>query len=281
MTAHRRPRSAPRRRAAVPPPDRRQGRAADRRRRRRHLRRPDELARGLPLQAGPGAHPAPAVDGRRRAPVVLDLRARWARRRGSACARCPAGSSPPGWSTRCSPATRSRCCRRRARSPPISRSPGDHVFVVAGSGITPVLSLAGTVLAGTATARVTVFYGNRRTNTVMFADELADLKDRYGPRLQLVHVLSREPQRRRADQRPARRATGCARWSERLVDAPTSTTGGCAGRYGMVEDARAAARPGSACRREKVHQELFYVDDPPPEPVRRDEETRHAGRAAR
>ena len=40
---------------------------------------------------------------------------------------------------------------------------------------------------------VTVFYGNRRTNTVMFADELADLKDRYGPRLQLVHVLSREP----------------------------------------------------------------------------------------
>jgi phosphoglycerate dehydrogenase-like enzyme len=27
----------------------------------------------------------------------------------------------------------------------------------------------------------------------MFADELADLKDRYGPRLQLVHVLSREP----------------------------------------------------------------------------------------
>src|SRR3712207_5898255 len=70
--------------------------------------------------------------------------------------------------------------------------PGDHVFVVAGSGITPALSLAGTVLRD-GRSTVTVFYGNRRTNTVMFADELADLKDRYGTRLQLVHVLSREP----------------------------------------------------------------------------------------
>src|SRR3954465_8050104 len=70
--------------------------------------------------------------------------------------------------------------------------PGDHVFVVAGSGITPALSLAATVLRD-GRSTVTVFYGNRRTNTVMFADELADLKDRSGPRLQLVHVLSREP----------------------------------------------------------------------------------------
>src|SRR3954447_13847048 len=69
--------------------------------------------------------------------------------------------------------------------------PGDHVFVAAGSGITPVLSLAGTVLRD-GTSTVTVLYGNRRTDTVMFADELADLKDAYGPRLTLVHVLSRE-----------------------------------------------------------------------------------------
>src|SRR3712207_3610057 len=70
--------------------------------------------------------------------------------------------------------------------------PADHVFVVAGSGITPALSLAASVLRD-GQSTVTVFYGNRRTNTVMFADELADLKDRYGTRLQLVHVLSREP----------------------------------------------------------------------------------------
>src|SRR5215218_4851195 len=48
--------------------------------------------------------------------------------------------------------------------------PADHVFVVAGSGITPALSLAATVLQD-GRSTVTVFYGNRRTNTVMFADE--------------------------------------------------------------------------------------------------------------
>src|SRR5215475_1954055 len=37
-------------------------------------------------------------------------------------------------------------------------------------------------------------YGNRRADSVMFADEIADLKDSYPARLQLAHVLSREPQ---------------------------------------------------------------------------------------
>jgi ring-1,2-phenylacetyl-CoA epoxidase subunit PaaE len=66
------------------------------------------------------------------------------------------------------------------------------VLIAAGSGITPVLSIAATVLRDPASA-VTVFYGNRHTETVMFVDELADLKDRYPVRLELVHVLSREP----------------------------------------------------------------------------------------
>src|SRR3712207_7645324 len=39
-----------------------------------------------------------------------------------ACARCPAASSPPTSCTRCGRATRSRCSRRRAPSPPTSRS---------------------------------------------------------------------------------------------------------------------------------------------------------------
>ena len=108
--------------------------------------------------------------------------------------------------------------------------PGDHVFVVAGSGITPALSLAGSVLRD-GTSTVTVFYGNRRTNTVMFADELADLKDRYGTRLQLVHVLSREP--RDAELTSGRLdAPGCAPWSRTWSTPRTSTTGGCAGRTG-------------------------------------------------
>src|SRR6266568_559947 len=69
---------------------------------------------------------------------------------------------------------------------------GRHLLVGAGSGITPLLSIAASVLAGPAT-EVTLLYGNRRARSVMFADEIADLKDRYGSRLSVVHVLSREP----------------------------------------------------------------------------------------
>ncbi|WP_420847617.1 1,2-phenylacetyl-CoA epoxidase subunit PaaE [Natronosporangium hydrolyticum] len=68
-----------------------------------------------------------------------------------------------------------------------------YAAVVAGSGITPVLSLAATALATEPASRFTIFYGNRDVRSVMFAEELADLKDRWPQRLQVVHVLSREP----------------------------------------------------------------------------------------
>jgi ring-1,2-phenylacetyl-CoA epoxidase subunit PaaE len=149
-------------------------------------------------------------------------------------------------------------------------TPADHVFVVAGSGVTPVLSLAATVLRD-GESTVTVFYGNRRTNTVMFADELADLKDRYGTRLQLVHVLSREPRDAeltsgRLDGERLRTLVGA------LVDVPAVDHWWLCGPHGMVTDARALLTE-LGVPTERVHQELFYVDDVPPEPVRGDDQT--------
>ncbi|MGW3866404.1 FAD-binding oxidoreductase, partial [Streptomyces sp. NPDC005047] len=71
--------------------------------------------------------------------------------------------------------------------------PGHHVLIAAGSGITPMVSIAESVLAADDRSSVTLFYGNRRTDTVMFADDLADLKDLHPTRFHLAHVLSREP----------------------------------------------------------------------------------------
>jgi ring-1,2-phenylacetyl-CoA epoxidase subunit PaaE len=149
-------------------------------------------------------------------------------------------------------------------------TPADHVFVVAGSGVTPVLSLASTVLRD-GESTVTVFYGNRRTNTVMFADELADLKDRYGTRLQLVHVLSREPRDAeltsgRLDGERLRTLVGA------FVDVPEVDHWWLCGPHGMVTDARALLSE-LGVPADQVHQELFYVDDLPPEPVRGDDQT--------
>ncbi|GAA5205608.1 1,2-phenylacetyl-CoA epoxidase subunit PaaE [Microbacterium kyungheense] len=70
---------------------------------------------------------------------------------------------------------------------------GAHVAgIAAGSGITPLMALAATVLARSATSRFTLVYTNRSSLDVMFLDDLSDLKDRYPTRLALHHVLSRE-----------------------------------------------------------------------------------------
>ncbi|MGZ4590356.1 MAG: 1,2-phenylacetyl-CoA epoxidase subunit PaaE [Actinomycetes bacterium] len=69
-----------------------------------------------------------------------------------------------------------------------------HVAIAAGSGITPMMSIIATTLETEPHSRVTLLYGNRTHSTVMFLEELEDLKDRYRERFHLVHVLSREPQ---------------------------------------------------------------------------------------
>jgi ring-1,2-phenylacetyl-CoA epoxidase subunit PaaE len=66
------------------------------------------------------------------------------------------------------------------------------VGIAAGSGITPLMALAHTVLARSETSRFTLVYTNRTAVDVMFLEELSDLKDRYPARLALHHVLSRE-----------------------------------------------------------------------------------------
>ena len=66
------------------------------------------------------------------------------------------------------------------------------VLIAAGSGITPMMAMAQAVL--TAGGRVTLVYGNRSSDTIMFRDRLDALKDRHMARFALIHVLSREGQ---------------------------------------------------------------------------------------
>lgn len=144
-----------------------------------------------------------------------------------------------------------------------------HAFIVAGSGITPALSIMTSVLKSDVDSQVTLLYGNRRTDTVMFADELADLKDTYAERLQLVHVLSREPRdvelfSGRLDADRLRTLLGA------IVPTADVDHWWLCGPFGMLNDAdRALADHGVP--REKIHRELFYVDEPPPEVKRVDE----------
>ena len=63
-----------------------------------------------------------------------------------------------------------------------------------GSGITPVLSLIRSVLAQEPHSRFTLVYANRRAATVMFREELEDLKNLHLGRLNIIHVLEEDAQ---------------------------------------------------------------------------------------
>lgn len=69
-----------------------------------------------------------------------------------------------------------------------------HVAFAAGSGITPILSLLKTTLEEEPNSSWTLVYSNRATESILFLEELEDLKNRYMHRLTLVHLLSREAQ---------------------------------------------------------------------------------------
>ena len=69
-----------------------------------------------------------------------------------------------------------------------------YLGFAAGSGITPLLSIIKTTLQAEPHSRFTLVYGNRASSTVIFRDELTDLKDQYMDRLRLVYVMSREQQ---------------------------------------------------------------------------------------
>ncbi|WP_128977088.1 2Fe-2S iron-sulfur cluster-binding protein [Streptomyces roseicoloratus] len=137
--------------------------------------------------------------------------------------------------------------------------PGHFAAVVGGSGITPVLSMAATLLAREPEARFCLVRSDRTASSTMFLDEVADLKDRYPDRFQLVTVLSREEQQAglpsgRLDEERLRT----------LLPAllPVGEIDGwfLCGPFGLVQNTERVLRD-LGVPRTRVHQEIFHVDD--------------------
>lgn len=145
---------------------------------------------------------------------------------------------------------------------PVAPDNERHVgCLAAGSGITPVLAIVASVLRTEPASRVTLMYGNRTSNDVMFLEELADLKNIYPSRFTLLHVLSAEPQlsdlltgRIDADKISLLLDGLCKDVDEWYLCGP----------LGMVSTTRAALVTGGVPSN-AVHSELFYVGDEPPE----------------
>jgi ring-1,2-phenylacetyl-CoA epoxidase subunit PaaE len=155
--------------------------------------------------------------------------------------------------------------------------PADHVLIAAGSGITPMMSIAASALAADNKSTVTLLYGNRRSATVMFADEVADIKDAYPARMRIIHVLSREPQE--VELHSGRLDRGrLAKLLPATVDVPAVDHWWLCGPLGMTTDA-AATLADLGVDASRVHRELFWVGDDPPAQAVHDDVTGSEGAA--
>lgn len=65
-----------------------------------------------------------------------------------------------------------------------------YILIGAGSGITPLFSMLKSVLSQEKNSKVSLWYGSRNENSIIFLRELNNLKEKYSNRLNIVHVLS-------------------------------------------------------------------------------------------
>jgi len=70
----------------------------------------------------------------------------------------------------------------------------NYMCIAAGSGITPIISIIKTILNTEPESKVTLIYGNRCSNSVMFKDELSFIKNRYMDRFQWINIMNEEDQ---------------------------------------------------------------------------------------
>lgn len=125
----------------------------------------------------------------------------------------------------------------------------------AGSGITPIAAIAKSVLNSDNESTFTLFYGNKTSNSIIFKDELEDLKNTYVDRFEVHHVLSREDQG--SDYTSGRLdADKVSAYNGKFFDATTTTGHFLCGPLGMIEGVSGVLESlGTA--KAKIHFELF------------------------
>ncbi len=136
----------------------------------------------------------------------------------------------------------------------IWRGERDVLLIAAGSGITPMMAIASAALADG--GRVTLIYGNRSVDTIMFRASLDALKDRYLNCFTLIHVLSREAQDVDLLNGRIDAAKIAALSKAGVIDTASSDAAFLCGPGGMIE-AVTVALTGLGVAPDRIHQEHF------------------------
>lgn len=138
-----------------------------------------------------------------------------------------------------------------------------YVGFAGGSGITPVISLLKTALLTEPGSCFTLFYGNRDSQSVIFLEELARLKNRFMDRLEVHHFLAEEAEDIDLFNGMLDRAK-CDEILDHLIDAEAAAAFFICGPEPMM-DAAEQALTGRGVPRDKIHLERFTAGRPPAE----------------
>ncbi len=130
-----------------------------------------------------------------------------------------------------------------------------YVGWAAGSGITPIAAIAKSVLHSDSSSTFTLFYGNRNAGTVIFKEELEDLKNQYLNRFELHHIMSGAEHQ---NDEPKGRIDGdkATAFHGKFFDSSSTEAHYLCGPLGMIEGVSAALE-SLGTPKERIHFELF------------------------
>ncbi len=132
-----------------------------------------------------------------------------------------------------------------------------YLLIAAGSGITPVISIAKTILAVEPGSEVTLLYGNRRSQDIIFRDQLLWLKNRYLTRLQWINIFSQETQEAPILNGRINNRKG-GELNQHLIDIVGYDEFFLCGPEGMISEVSRGLR-GTGIDEENIHYELFFA----------------------
>ncbi len=132
----------------------------------------------------------------------------------------------------------------------------NYMCIAVGSGITPIISIIKSALEGEPNSRVCLIYGNRRTASVMFRNELSFIKNRYLDRFQWINIMDEEDQG--ADLLNGRidNQKGAALHAAKLIDVMNTDEAFICGPQAMMSEVSRGFR-ASGLTDEQIHYELF------------------------
>ncbi|HSH57492.1 MAG TPA: 1,2-phenylacetyl-CoA epoxidase subunit PaaE [Halomonas sp.] len=132
----------------------------------------------------------------------------------------------------------------------------NYMCIAAGSGITPILSIVKSVLDTEPDSRVTLIYGNRRSSSVMFKDELSFVKNRHLDRFQWINIMNYEDQGADLLNGRVDNKKGYALQKSGLIDIKNTDEAFICGPEAMMSEVSRGFRL-EGLSNEQIHYELF------------------------